>query len=74
MRVGGHRHASVALPPGKPGTHYTGGWCSSVTVPYICIYLLKFCMQFLFFSVLAKRFTYVFFLYLITLIIRDEQK
>jgi len=32
MWVGGQRHASAALPPGKPGTHYTGGWWSSVTV------------------------------------------
>jgi hypothetical protein len=27
MSVGGQRHASSALPPGKrPGTYYTGGW------------------------------------------------
>ena len=27
MRVGGYRHAPVALPPGKrPGNHCIGGW------------------------------------------------
>jgi hypothetical protein len=27
MGVGGQRHASAALPPGKkPGTHCIGGW------------------------------------------------
>ena len=26
MRVGGQRHAPVALPPERPGTHCIGGW------------------------------------------------
>jgi len=29
--VGGQRHAPAALPPGKPGTHCTGGWVSPRT-------------------------------------------
>ena len=26
MGVGGQRHAPAVLPPGRPGTHCTGGW------------------------------------------------
>jgi hypothetical protein len=28
MGMSGQRHALAALPPGRPGTHCTGGWVS----------------------------------------------
>jgi hypothetical protein len=37
MEVGGERHASTALPPGKrSGTHCTGGWAGPRTGLYGC--------------------------------------